>query len=228
MKSSKKYISEYICLKILKGSYQAGDVIYSEHKLAIKFNCSRLTARSALIVLVNAGILYSRKGKGYIVSPNATSILFYAKKLFDLGNNHVFAKVSDYNIKTLFDITGPDLELYSIKTLYNDELLSLSYIVISKKSMAVFYESGYDFSQDTIMKIINTGFVPNTIENAFEIKGVLPIMKEDVQKLGYTSDFVPFVKQVMFDNSNQVPFVVYSVPNKSKEIFSVKTSILIN
>ncbi len=228
MKSSKKYISEYICLKILKGSYQPGDVIYSEHKLAIKFNCSRLTARSALIVLVNAGILYSKKGKGYIVSPNAITILFYAKKLFDLGNNHIFSKVSDFNVKTLFDAVDSEFELYCIKTFHNDELLSLSYIAISKKVMADFYVSNYDFSNDTIMKIINTGFVPNNIENAYEIKSVIPIMKEDIQKLGYSSEFVPFVKQIMFDCNDQVPFIAYSIPNKSKEIFSVKTSILIN
>ncbi len=228
MKSSKKYISEYICLKILKGSYRPGDVIYSEHKLAIKFNCSRLTARSALIVLVNAGILYSRKGKGYIVSPNAMGILFYAKKLFDLGNNHIFAKVSDFNIKTLFESTDSDLDLYVIKTYSNNNLLSLSYIAISKKVMADFYEAGYDFSEDTIMKIINTGFVPNNIENSFEIKEVLPILKEEIIQLGYDSDFVPFIKQVMFDNRDQVPFIVYSVPSKAKEIFTVRTSILVN
>ncbi len=228
MKSSKKYISEYICLKILKGSYQPGDVIYSEHKLAIKFNCSRLTARSALIVLVNAGILYSKKGKGYIVSPNAITILFYAKRLFDLGNNHVFSKVSDFNIKELFDVNNQDTELYCVKTMHNDELLSISYIAISKKVMADFYKSKYDFSNDTIMKIINTGFVPNDIENSFEIKNVIPIMKDDIQKLGYACDYVPFVRQIMYDSNDQIPFIAYSIPNKSKEIFSVKTSILIN
>lgn len=227
MKSAKKYISEYICLKILKGGYAAGDVIYSENKLAIKFNCSRLTARSALVVLVNAGILYSKKGKGYIVTPNALNVLFYARKLYYLGNKHMYSKINDAKIRSLFDADEKEFELYEVKTFYDDELQSLSFIAISRKIMKEYFESGYDFSDDTITQLINTCFIPNTIENTFQIKDVIAPLKDDINKLGYDS-FAPFVKQVMYDNDEHVPYIVYSIANKAKSIFSINTSVLIN
>ena len=230
MKSSKKYISEYICLKILKGSYVPGDLIYSEHKLAIKFNCSRLTARSALVVLVNAGILSSKKGKGYVVTPNALNILFYAKKLFIQGNNHKFTKISDLNIKTLFNAENTNYDLYEIKTFKDDEILSISYIAINKKAkdLEKFIEADPNFSIDTITKLIETGFIPNNINNSYEIKEVLPIQKSDLEKLGYVNSFVPYIKQTMYDNNEEVAYFVYSVSTKTNHLFSVTTTLLLN
>lgn len=71
----KLYIVNYICLKVLKGEYKPYKKILSESSFAAKFNCSRLTARSAILILSHMGILYPVKGCGHFVSENAIHIL---------------------------------------------------------------------------------------------------------------------------------------------------------
>lgn len=71
----KLYIVNYICLKVLKGEYKPYKKILSESNFASKFNCSRLTARSAILILSHMGILYPVKGCGHFVSENAIHIL---------------------------------------------------------------------------------------------------------------------------------------------------------
>lgn len=71
----KSFIITYLSLKILNNEFKTNQHVPSENVLASKFNCSRLTARSAIIVLVHLGILYAVKGSGHYVSENAIKIL---------------------------------------------------------------------------------------------------------------------------------------------------------
>lgn len=227
MKSSKKYISEYICLKILNGEYKTGDLIYSENKLAIKFNCSRLTARSSLSLLVNAGILTSYKGKGYIVSENALNVIFYAKKLYDLGNNHKFGE-ADNETLSAFKLNKDHYALYYVRTYSNDKLISISYIAINKKILNNYFEHDYDFQENPIMKIIEMGFVASGLQTSFEIINDSFLNTEDINLLGYNKGIIPIVKQKMLDEEMNKIFIIYSIPLNQENIFNIETTLFIN
>lgn len=227
MKSSKKFISEYICLKILNGEYKVGSLIHSENKLAIKFNCSRLTARSSLILLANAGVLISHKGKGYVVSENALEIIFYAKKLYDEGNNHKFG-VADKKVSDSLGLNSEEQALYFVRTYNNEKLSSISFISIDKKLLNNYFASDYDFEENPIAKIIEMGFVSNKVNTSFEIinDGVLKL--NDINLLGYHKGLIPMVIQKMYDSNMNIPFIVYSIPSYNKNIFNIYTTLLNN
>ena len=73
--SISRYIQNYIILKLISNEWKILSLIPSENQLAIKFNCSRLTARNAINKFVSLGILKSHKGKGYIVTANVKDYL---------------------------------------------------------------------------------------------------------------------------------------------------------
>lgn len=103
---SKKFetIQAYIQWGIDSGLYKQKTKLPSENELAIKYQCSRLTARKALQSLVMEGTIQSKKGKGYFVSKKktfpTTNIQSNNKKLlvsfyktgikFDNDNREVF------------------------------------------------------------------------------------------------------------------------------------------
>ena len=60
-------IREYILLQIHSGAWQEQTLIPSERELAEQFNVSRITAKSAVLGLVNEGYLYRHRGKGTFV-----------------------------------------------------------------------------------------------------------------------------------------------------------------
>lgn len=74
-KSIAKYIQKYIKLKIQSEDWKPGKKLPSENQLAIKFECSRLTARHALLPLVYSGVLIVEKGKGYVVASKSEDLL---------------------------------------------------------------------------------------------------------------------------------------------------------
>ena len=75
VKSIKSFIISYLILKILSGDYPIGHKIPSENILAQRFKCSRLTARSAILVLEYIGALDSMRGAGHFVSEHAIRLL---------------------------------------------------------------------------------------------------------------------------------------------------------
>lgn len=52
---------------ILNGTYQPGELLPSENQLVEKYNVSRETVRKALNLLINAGYIQKKQGKGSIV-----------------------------------------------------------------------------------------------------------------------------------------------------------------
>ena len=95
--SVKRYITNYLILKILTGDYSLNKKIPSENSLAKKFNCSRLTARSALLVLNNASVLDAIRGSGYIVSEEALKILMPPKFVQEKSNSQKTKAISTTN-----------------------------------------------------------------------------------------------------------------------------------
>lgn len=95
--SIKSFIINYLTLKILTSQYLPNEIIDSEKKLAVKFQCSKLTARYALITLVNLGILDVKKGIGYSVSESAINIIFPVTNLSNQANFINLCEVKENN-----------------------------------------------------------------------------------------------------------------------------------
>jgi GntR family transcriptional regulator len=55
--------------EIMSGSLRPGDRVPSENELSEKFNLSRMTARKAISLLAEKGVVRREKGKGTFVSP---------------------------------------------------------------------------------------------------------------------------------------------------------------
>ena len=62
--------------KINSGVFKTGQKIPSENALAIKFDCSRLTARKALQILKTEGFIISRQGIGYYVTLGKKKLVY--------------------------------------------------------------------------------------------------------------------------------------------------------
>lgn len=85
MKSKKKYMEVYIGTKekIQSGEYPIGSIIPSGEELAKIYNCSKLTVKKGLDILVRDGMIVRRRGQG-------TTVLrkYEAKSLPTLGLSH--------------------------------------------------------------------------------------------------------------------------------------------
>ncbi len=144
----KSFIISYISLKILNNDFKVDTQVPSENDLALKFNCSRLTARSAITVLVHLGILYAIKGSGHYVSASAIKILLPP---FFISLN------SDKVVNT--QISSDETNVYFLSTYYlKNKIIGKVYWNIDKKisdNISITYEKEKDFSK----RLINAGII---------------------------------------------------------------------
>ena len=108
-----KYIQRYVKLKIQSEHWKPNQKLPSENQLAQRFDCSRLTARAALLPLVYSGVLIAKKGKGYVVSKNSE----------DLTIRSITQKYKIKKTKTEQIIDLPK-EFESILNLSNEKILA--------------------------------------------------------------------------------------------------------
>ncbi|EGZ31355.1 winged helix-turn-helix domain-containing protein [Malacoplasma iowae] len=129
--SVKRYITNYLILKILTGDYPLNKKIPSENNLAEKFKCSRLTSRSALLVLNNASVLDAIRGSGYIVSEEALKILMPPKFVQEKSDSQKTKAISTTNdFITLETTYFKDNKIIGVVTW---DIAKYVYIEMSKK-----------------------------------------------------------------------------------------------
>lgn len=218
MKSSKKYISEYIILKILKDQYTEGEVIPSENKLAIKFKCSRLTSRSSLITLVNFGILNSFKGRGYEVSEHAMSLLFYVKKLKQLSSKTLCEEIKSLDIiiprKTL---EKDEVRIFKIENYDSlNNITSLSFMILNVVKFSNF--ASLNIEKNILDTIFDYGFIPASINVKFLI-GQIKEYEDIISKLECHPHATPILEQTLFDDQGNAIIKTYSVSKKDTVLF---------
>ncbi|MGL4647623.1 MAG: GntR family transcriptional regulator [Mycoplasmoidaceae bacterium] len=229
MKSSKSYIIEYIILKILNGDFEPEKLVWSENKLAIKFNCTRLTSRSALINLVNLGILEAFKGLGYVVSENALDILFFSKSLKDKSISSKYKKIEKIHI--ISDAIQLDPKKYEIYSMHNygpqKKLDSISFILINKNAFAKYYKYKYKMGKiDPVEGLIKIGFIPySTINNFWSVQ--LTNHENDLKKLGYLhNNQIPLVEQTLINDQGKAAVITFSLSKANDNLYSSKSRIL--
>lgn len=73
-------IAEWIEKGIIDGTLQADEKVYSQYQLAELFNINPATAGKGLTLLLDAEIVYKRRGLGTFVSPDARTKLLAKRK----------------------------------------------------------------------------------------------------------------------------------------------------
>lgn len=229
MKSSKKYISEYIVLKILRGEYKLNDVVSSENRLAIKFNCSRLTSRSSLMSLSNISILNSFKGMGYIVSSRALDIIFLAKSLKNKATSSSYEKIEKLSIlNSIINLTKNECEIFLIKNKDAlNNLISMSFIVIDKVILKKYYQNNYKFDiENPIERIIDSAFIPaSSVNNYISIE--LEEYGDCLKELGYPYfKQIPVVDQMLLNDEGNCAIRTFNIIKNTEVFYSNMNKIL--
>lgn len=73
-------IAEWIETEILNGNFQEDDKVYSQYKLAEIFTINPATAAKGLTILSDEKILYSKRGLGKFVNPEARQLILDKRK----------------------------------------------------------------------------------------------------------------------------------------------------
>lgn len=122
-------IIKYLLLKIQAGDFLVGDKIPSEEALAIKFNCNRHTARSALAPLRNLGVIALIPGKG--------NILKYS--LMELHSTHINVRHNKVKINkiemeklplSLLKYYHDGYSCFQETYYFNDKIIALAYLIL--------------------------------------------------------------------------------------------------
>lgn len=73
-------IAEWLEKEIIDGSLQADEKVYSQYQLAELFNINPATAGKGLTILLEAELIYKRRGLGTFVAPDARDKLLAKRK----------------------------------------------------------------------------------------------------------------------------------------------------
>lgn len=73
-------IAEWIEAEILNGNFLPHDKVYSQYTLADMFTINPATAAKGLTLLAEENILYSKRGLGKFVTPEAKEIIMDKRK----------------------------------------------------------------------------------------------------------------------------------------------------
>lgn len=73
-------ISEWIETEIIDGTLSADEKVYSQYQLAELFNINPATAGKGLTLLLDAEVVYQKRGLGTFVSPNGREKLLVKRK----------------------------------------------------------------------------------------------------------------------------------------------------
>ncbi|MDV6379157.1 GntR family transcriptional regulator [Sporosarcina sp. GW1-11] len=77
-------IAEWLEKEIIDGTLKADDKVYSQYQLAELFNINPATAGKGLTILLDAELIYKKRGLGTFVSSNAREKLLEKRKDFTL------------------------------------------------------------------------------------------------------------------------------------------------
>ncbi|PIC79724.1 GntR family transcriptional regulator [Sporosarcina sp. P18a] len=73
-------IAEWLETEIIDGTLQADDKVYSQYQLADLFNINPATAGKGLTILLDAELIYKKRGLGTFVSADAREKLLTKRK----------------------------------------------------------------------------------------------------------------------------------------------------
>ncbi len=218
--TNKKFIIQYILLKILAKEFLPNSKLPSEHSIAKKFKCSRITARTAYSHLESIGLIAAQKGVGYYIKKNADQFLW---SLGDLASNSdvEINKIDDENIKNQFNfkINQPLYKIDYFDQTENHELVATSYW----STITLENELVDEKTNKTLFKpIAQTGEIIQKIEEKVSFKN-FPEFDRISSKLGYSNNVYPVSSAVISSDSEAPIAEIVAVARKEKFVFTRKT-----
>ena len=103
-------IADWIETEIIEGNLAADEKVYSQYQLAELFNINPATAGKGLTLLLEAEIVYQRRGLGTFVSPDGREKLLIKRKsetlrelIIELLNEAELLGVSNHHLLTMIE-----------------------------------------------------------------------------------------------------------------------------
>ena len=103
-------IAEWIETEIIEGNLSADEKVYSQYQLAELFNINPATAGKGLTLLLDAEIVYQRRGLGTFVSPDGREKLLIKRReetlrrlVIELLDEAELLGVDDYHLLAMIE-----------------------------------------------------------------------------------------------------------------------------
>lgn len=174
-KMTKKFdyeiIYEYLKNKI-KNDLQCNDKIPSENELCSLFSLTRTTVRQGINKLKNEGLIFSKQGSGYFVSPLKINYTLCRKTTF---SNEIIKLGKTPNIKILEmqTVTPNDFILEKFNMKESQSILKITLIRMADNTPILL---GYSYLNTTLLPNIDLKIASTTsFTKTFEEYGLEPI-----------------------------------------------------
>ena len=196
--------------KINCGIYNHTNKLPSENAIAIKNNCSRLTARKALQQLKDEGLIISKKTIGYFVSPKYNKLQYTTKNgLYPILNKVYRIKdIGDKNLNEVFKEMEYDFGKFSNN--------AFAFIKIQKDACKNPFTILHSFLNLDLFNKVELSDVQNSLSAFFVISGIktkkrienvqiikAPKFVQEKLKINEGDDVVA-TYSVMFNNENVI------------------------
>lgn len=155
--------------RILRGDWQAGDMIPSGSELIEQYGVSRITVRQALDILVNEGLIYRQRGRGTFVShppieASLSRMINFTEDMLERGlepSTKVLSKstgpVSKTTAKKLEIDVGEELAMIKRLRLANDEPISVEIAHFPHKLCPGLLEA-HDYSEYSLRQTLEQDY----------------------------------------------------------------------
>lgn len=230
-----KTIYDSIKDKILNKEYPANSKIPDEISLCKEYNCSRMTMKKALDLLVQEGLLYRKRGQGsFVMSSNNSKgqIVIPEKELQGFtksSQGNVTSKILEFKLEFANEEIANNLNIHVDDPIYNifrlrlvnnkPYVLERTYMptsLIPGITLEVLSNSVYDYIENTLsLKIASANKttkadVSNELDHRYlNLKDIEPVL--EIDQIAYLDNGIPFEYSISRHRYDLFAFNIFSV-----------------
>ncbi len=230
-----KMIYNTIKDKILNKEYEPNEKIPDEISLCKEFNCSRMTMKKALDLLVQEGMLYRKRGHGSFVMSNNNDkgqIIIQERELSGFtkaskGNSS--SEILEFKLefagekianKLNINVDDPIYNIFRLR-LHNNKpyVLERTYMptnLIPGINLDILSHSVYDYIENTLhLKIASANKttradISNDVDHKYlNLKDIEPVL--EVDEIAYLDNGVPFEYSISRHRYDLFAFNIYAI-----------------
>lgn len=230
-----KTIYDSIKDKILNKEYPANSKIPDEISLCKEYNCSRMTMKKALDLLVQEGLLYRKRGQGsFVMSSNNSKgqIVISERELQGFtksSQGNVTSKILEFKLEFANEEIANNLNIHVDDPIYNifrlrlvnnkPYVLERTYMptsLIPGITLEVLSHSVYDYIENTLnLKIASANKttkadVSNELDHTYlRLKDIEPVL--EIDQIAYLDNGIPFEYSISRHRYDLFAFNIFSV-----------------
>ena len=230
-----KTIYDSIKNKVLNKEYPANSKIPDEISLCKEYNCSRMTMKKALDLLVQEGLLYRKRGQGsFVMSSNNTKgqIIIQERELQGLtksSHGKVTSKTLEFKLEFANEEIAKNLNINVDDPVYNifrlhlidnkPYVLERTYMptsLIPGITLEVLSNSVYDYIENILnLKIASANKttkadMSNELDHKYlNLKDIEPVL--EIDQIAYLDNGVPFEYSISRHRYDLFAFNIFSV-----------------